>query len=98
MEGFVLLDTGAWSLVPPLLALALALITKEVYSSLLIGIVSGLLIYQFSLAGVGAGLGQLHHLGKGDAQLFLHICLFITLRRLSIASIVSSAEIGRAHV
>ena len=53
MEGFVLLDTGAWSLVPPLLALALALITKEVYSSLLIGIVSGLLIYQFSLAGVG---------------------------------------------
>lgn len=53
MEGFVLLDTGAWSLVPPLLALALALITKEVYSSLLIGIVSGLLIYQFNLAGVG---------------------------------------------
>ena len=53
MEEFVLLDTGAWSLVPPLLALALALITKEVYSSLLIGIVSGLLIYQFSLAGVG---------------------------------------------
>ena len=53
MEGFVLLDTGAWSLVPPLLALALALVTKEVYSSLLIGIVSGLLIYQFSLAGVG---------------------------------------------
>ena len=23
-------------------------------------------------AGIGAGLGQLHHLGKGDAQLFLH--------------------------
>ena len=54
MEGFVLLDTGAWSLVPPLLALALALITKEVYSSLLIGVVAGLLIYQFALAGVGA--------------------------------------------
>ena len=52
MEGFVLLDTGAWSLVPPLLALALAYY-EEVYSSLLIGIVSGLLIYQFSLAGVG---------------------------------------------
>ncbi|WP_251198215.1 Na+/H+ antiporter NhaC family protein [Anaerotardibacter muris] len=53
MEGFVLLDTGAWSLVPPLLALALALITKEVYSSLIIGVVSGLLIYQFNLTGVG---------------------------------------------
>lgn len=53
MEGFILLDTGAWSLVPPLLALALALITKEVYSSLIIGIVAGLLIYQFNLSGVG---------------------------------------------
>lgn len=53
MEGFVLLDTGAWSLVPPLLALALALLTKEVYSSLIIGIVAGLLIYQFNLSGVG---------------------------------------------
>lgn len=53
MESFVLLDTGAWSLVPPLLALALALITKEVYSSLIIGVVAGLLIYQFNLAGVG---------------------------------------------
>ena len=53
MEGFVLLDTGAWSLVPPLLALALALITKEVYSSLIVGIVAGLLIYQFDLTGIG---------------------------------------------
>lgn len=34
-----------WSLVPPLIAIALALITKEVYSSLFLGIVSGALIY-----------------------------------------------------
>ena len=32
MEGFELLSTGAWSILPPLLALGLALITKEVYS------------------------------------------------------------------
>ena len=34
-----------WSIFPPLLAIFLALLTKEVYSSLFIGIVSGGLIY-----------------------------------------------------
>ena len=34
-----------WSLLPPLLAIVLALITKEVYSSLFIGILAGGLIY-----------------------------------------------------
>ncbi len=53
MEGFELISTGAWSLLPPILALGLALITKEVYSSLTIGVFSGMLIYQFSLNGAG---------------------------------------------
>lgn len=35
----------AWSLLPPVIAIALALITKEVYSSLFIGIVTGGLLY-----------------------------------------------------
>lgn len=35
-----------WALVPPLVAIALALITKEVYSSLFIGIVLGGLLQQ----------------------------------------------------
>ena len=34
-----------WSLVPPLVAIILALITKEVYSSLFVGIVVGGLFY-----------------------------------------------------
>ena len=34
-----------WSLLPPIVAIALALITKEVYSSLIIGIIVGGLIY-----------------------------------------------------
>jgi tetracycline resistance efflux pump len=34
-----------WALVPPVIAIALALVTKEVYSSLFIGIVSGALLY-----------------------------------------------------
>ena len=49
MEGFELISSGAWSIVPPLLALALALITKEVYSSLTIGVFVGMIIYQFTL-------------------------------------------------
>lgn len=52
-EAFELISTGAWSIVPPLLALALALITKEVYSSLTIGVFVGMVIYQFTLNGVG---------------------------------------------
>ena len=34
-----------WALVPPLVAIILALITKEVYSSLFIGIIVGGLFY-----------------------------------------------------
>ena len=41
MEGFDLISTGVWSIIPPILALGLALITKEVYSSLAIGVFGG---------------------------------------------------------
>ena len=34
-----------WSLVPPLLEIILALVTKEVYSSLFIGVAVGALLY-----------------------------------------------------
>ena len=41
-----------WSLLPPVIAIALALITKEVYSSLCVGIIAGGLLYSnFSLEG-----------------------------------------------
>ena len=41
-----------WSVLPPLIAILLALITKEVYSSLFVGIVSGGLLYSgFSFEG-----------------------------------------------
>ena len=40
---------SAWALLPPVIAIGLALITKEVYSSLFIGILSGsLIIFIFS--------------------------------------------------
>lgn len=57
-----------WSLLPPVVAIALALKTKEVYSSLFIGIVLGAILYSMSM---GTGFeGFLTHLlndtvGKG---------------------------------
>ena len=45
---FIMIETGWWSILPPLIAIVLALITKEVYSSLFIGIISGMLIYSFA--------------------------------------------------
>ena len=37
-----------WSLLPPVVAIGLALITKEVYSSLFIGILTGGVVYAFA--------------------------------------------------
>ena len=63
-----------WSLVPPLVAMLLALVTKEVYSSLFVGIVLGAVFYCISM---GTGVeGFISHLldntvGTGaDAQSF----------------------------
>jgi len=59
----------AWSLLPPIVAIALALKTKEVYSSLFIGIILGAVLYCISM---GTGFdGFLIHLtnhtvGSGD--------------------------------
>ena len=66
-----------WTLLPPIIAIALALITKEVYSSLLIGILAGALLY--------TGFNPLHAVettfeimgGKlGDN---INICIFLVL-------------------
>jgi len=63
----------AWSLLPPVIAIALALITKEVYSSLFIGILMGGLLYSnFSFEGtlvhvftdgIGASLADSYNVG-----------------------------------
>ena len=44
MDGSMFIGTW-WSLVPPLLAIVLALVTKDVYSSLFIGVAMGALLY-----------------------------------------------------
>ncbi len=48
---FTMIETGWLSLLPPIIAIALALMTKEVYSSLFIGLFSGMLIYTFASGG-----------------------------------------------
>lgn len=50
MDGSMFIGTW-WSLVPPLLAIVLAFLTKEVYSSLFVGVaVGGTAVYRiFSL-------------------------------------------------
>ena len=46
-----------WALLPPVIAIGLALITKEVYSSLFVGILSGALLYsKFSIMGTVDGI------------------------------------------
>ncbi len=46
-----------WSLLPPIIAIVLALITKEVYTSLFIGIVAGCLFYfNFNFEGTYTGI------------------------------------------
>ena len=46
-----MIETGWLSILPPVIAIVLALITKEVYSSLFIGLFSGMLIYSFASGG-----------------------------------------------
>lgn len=48
---FETVDVGILSIIPPMIAIVLALITKEVISALLIGILSGTLIYVVNSGG-----------------------------------------------
>ena len=50
--GDAVVRGSLWALLPPVIAIGLALITKEVYSSLFIGVISGALLYaNFSFTG-----------------------------------------------
>ena len=102
MEGFALIDTGIWSIVPPLLALGLALLTKEVYSSLTIGVFVGMVIYTFTIDGVGFGslvdafclvpqmMGE--QIANNGALL-----LFLALLRLSCLLLLPAAPVRTVH-
>ena len=57
-EFIPVLYNTAWALVPPLVAIILALITKEVYSSLFVGIAVGGVLY--TLTPVAGNLYSVH--------------------------------------
>ena len=50
-EYVSMFDSTFWALLPPIIAIVLALISKEVYSSLFVGILSGGILYAIDAAG-----------------------------------------------
>lgn len=83
-----------WTLLPPIIAIALALITKEVYSSLLIGILTGGLLF--------TGFHPLHAVETtfsimgskvGDN---INICIFLVLLGI-LVSLVTKSGASRAY-
>lgn len=70
-----------WSLVPPLIAIGLALVTKETYSSLFIGIVSGaILISEFSVTGsIDNTVNSIIEAVKGTAGIFVFLVILGTV-------------------
>lgn len=88
------LTATVWTLLPPIIAIALALITKEVYSSLLIGVLSGALLYtgfhpllavQTMFTVMGGKLGD-----------NINICIFLVLLGI-LVSLVTKSGASRAY-
>lgn len=83
-----------WALLPPIIAIALALITKEVYSSLLIGILSGALLYTgFSPLGATETMFEIMGGKLGDN---IYICIFLVLLGVLVALVTKSGA-SRAY-
>ncbi len=75
-EGETEVRGSWWALLPPIIAIGLALITKEVYSSLFVGILSGALLYSnFSFTGTVDGIinGGLIDAVSGSAGIFIFL-------------------------
>ena len=66
--GLEMIDAGWLSILPPLIAILLALLSKEVYSSLFVGIFTGMCVYCFSTSGPEGGYG------KRSAQSWRRLC------------------------
>lgn len=95
-------DIGIWSLLPPLIAILLAVVTKEVIFSLLCGILSGTVIYSIfnhlSLMGCISVTTQLFS-GKlaDNAAMILFLCLLGALVQLITKAGGSRAYAGWAQ-
>ncbi len=88
MEGTI------WALVPPILAIALALITKEVYFSLLAGICVGALLYtDFA---VGAAMETTVNIMSGKVADNISIIIFLVLLGMLVA-LMSKSGASKAY-
>ena len=88
------LQATIWTLLPPIIAIALALVTKEVYSSLLIGILSGALLYtSFSpIAAIETTFGIMGEKIGGNANILIFLVLLGIL-----VSLVTKSGASRAY-
>lgn len=87
---------GALSLLPPLIAIALALITKEVISSLLMGILSGTLIYSIA-SGLNPVVGTVDTAFRVmTTKIDVNIILFLALLGALVA-VMAKADGTRAY-
>lgn len=82
------MEATFWAVVPPLVAIVLALITKEVYLSLLIGILSGAFLYTrfHVLTAVETTVGIMGEKISGN----INIMLFLVLLGILVALITKS--------
>ena len=88
------LTATAWTLLPPVIAIALALITKEVYSSLLIGILAGaLLLNGFNPLHAAETTFEVMGSKLGDN---INICIFLVLLGI-LVSLVTKSGASRAY-
>ena len=79
-----------WALLPPVIAIVLALITKEVYSSLFIGIVVGALLYSnFSIVGTVESIFSVMTEYVGDAW-NLGILIFLVILGIIVGLVTKS--------
>ena len=78
-KGESVMQFGFWSLVPPLLTIALALLTKNVFVSLLIGILTGSFVLNaFSpLVSINAGIYAIADSMTTGNTLIIASCLII---------------------
>ena len=101
MDGSMFIGTW-WSLVPPLLAIVLALVTKEVYSSLFIGVAAGAqsnhinhVTTQMQYAAVVAVISFIGYIIAGFVHIWwvvLGISLILLLLTLTVIKKITSSK------
>ena len=88
MKGETNMSGTIWALVPPIVAIALALWTKEVYLSLLIGILSGALLFtKFHILAATQTMVEVMNWKIGDN---VNILLFLVFLGIIVALITKS--------